>query len=496
MNQQQHVASGQPAESRRLPVSVGDHVWWLLLGGGLLLALVYVLLPYGEFASALYVAVSFMAALAIAVAVLRRRQLYSPVAWALIATALGMAAAGHAIWYWLDWQGLEPFPSLADAFYLAVYPLFMAALWRLGRHSDYEDGALSDALIVGVSAGVLGWAVLIAPYLDDPGLGMSQLIVSTAYPVADLILLPMILRLVFLQRTGIKAHLFLLLGMLAYLVADLLYAHGNLTGWYVPGGGTDGLWLVAYALFVAAVWHPSALIRPRSLVSSFELSSRRLYVLGVAAVAVPAVILFTADTDVEIVRVAALASIFLFLLIMHRMAGLIRQTRDQAESLERLSRTDPLTGAGNRRHLDAVLEREMASAERTGKSLSVAFVDLDYFKRFNDTHGHGAGDRLLEELASVWSDTLRPADTLARVGGEEFVVVMPNTTVENGRIAVERLRALVPYGQTCSAGIAEVQPGEQADEFLGRADQALYEAKRQGRNRSVMAEQVLRPASG
>lgn len=479
---------GDTAAPGRAPVAASARAWVPLLAGGLLLALLYVLVPYGMLASTVYIVATVLPALAVAVAVWRRPRLFCPPAWAMVAGALALAASGHAIWYWLDLHGLDPFPSLADAFYLAIYPLFLAALWMLGRRSGPDDGAFSDALIVGISAAVLGWAVLIAPYVQDPELTTTQLVVSAAYPVADLILLPLILRLVFLQRTRVTAHLLLLLGMLAYLAADMLYAHGNSAGWYAPGGLTDTLWLVAYALFMAAVWHPSAAIEPRSHVSDAQLSGRRLVTLGVAAVVVPAVILLTAGSQVEIVRIAAIASILLFLLVIHRMAGLMKRAHRQAEVLEGLSMTDPLTGAANRRRLDRELAREMARAERTRTPLTLAFLDLDHFKHFNDTHGHSAGDALLQKLVSAWNGVLRPTDVLARIGGEEFVVVLPATGTRQCREALERLLDRVPYGQTCSAGIAAFRPGEAPEAFLARADQALYEAKKAGRNRAELAD--------
>ncbi|WP_259055629.1 GGDEF domain-containing protein [Methylohalomonas lacus] len=462
--------------------------WRLLLAGGLGLALLYVLLPYGLTASALYVLATLAAAVTVTVAVYREKQLFCSLAWKLIAMALVLAAIGHGIWYWLDLVGLEPFPSAADIFYLAIYPLFMMALWLLGKRKNTDDSTLSDALIIGISAGVLGWALLIEPYVNAPDITLLQLLVSTAYPVADLILLPMILHLVFLQRTRITAHTLLLAGMLAYLAADMLYAHGNSAGWYGPGGFTDGLWLVAYSLFVAAVWHPSSSEVPTSHASTARLSSQRLFILGTASVFVPALILLTVGTEIGVVRVAAFASILLFLLIMHRMAGLIRETQHQAERLERLSRMDPLTGASNRRDLEYQLKREVARAERLGTTLCLAFLDLDYFKDFNDTYGHPAGDALLQNLVDAWQSDLRPTDMLARIGGEEFVIIFPDTDIEQCQKAVERLRKLIPRGQTCSAGLAVFAPGETADELINRADRALYLAKNTGRDRVVRAD--------
>ncbi|WP_018880786.1 GGDEF domain-containing protein [Thioalkalivibrio sp. ALE30] len=487
-----HAANRDARRTARRPRPEG---WGVLLGIGLVLAMAYVALPHGPLASALYVITTAGAAVAVALATLRPQRPFAASSWALIAAALALAATGHGIWYWLDLQGLEPFPSAADVFYLAVYPLFAVALWRLGAQAARNDGAFVDALIVGISAAVLGWALLIAPYTYDPGLGWLQLLVSTGYPVADLILLVLVLRLVFLQRTGITAHSFLLLGMLAYLAADLLYAHGNSAGWYRAGGLTDALWLVAYALIAAAAWHPSARVEPRTHTSPAELSGRRLLILGAASVLVPMVILATAGGETETIRVAAIASILLFLLVMYRMAGLLRETHVLAQRLEHLSRSDALTGVGNRRHLEEQLDREIARAERNAGPLTLAFLDIDHFKRYNDTHGHAAGDALLRDMVRAWRPSLRPTDLLARFGGEEFVIVFPHTDARQTRHILERLRAAMPSGQTCSGGIASFRPGDTADSLLGRADQALYAAKNSGRDRIIIASTDALPQS-
>jgi diguanylate cyclase (GGDEF)-like protein len=150
--------------------------------------------------------------------------------------------------------------------------------------------------------------------------------------------------------------------------------------------------------------------------------------------------------------------------------------------LKDLSRRDGLTGLLNRRALDEELTREFAVASRHNRPLSVAMLDLDHFKEYNDTRGHQAGDRLLRTAAAAWTAALRQTDLIARYGGEEFVVVMPDCTLEAAVLAGERLRAAVPAGSTCSAGVAEVEGLSSAVELIGRADQALYAAKAAGRN--------------
>lgn len=460
-----------------------SRTWKLTLVVGVLLAAVYVMTPYEPFGGFAFFAFRLSAAVAIVFAV-RRHRPFRPTAWLILGGAVALTALGDATWVWLELQGLEPFPSVADGFYLSASVLFAVALLMLGRRDELDYGVLGDALIVGISAAVLAWAFLIAPFVHDVTLTMSGRVISIAYPATDVVLLVLVLRLVFLRGARLGAHLLLLLGMASLLAAHVVYALGNIDGWYAPGGVVDGIWLVSFALLAAAALHPSAAAIPPSA-DRASLSSRRLAGLATAAVFAPTVILVSGAENLEVVRVAAVASILLVLLIVNRMAGLMRETRRQGVELEQLSRTDPLTGAANRRHLDRELARELSRADRAGTPLSLAFLDLDHFKRFNDTRGHPAGDVLLAELVAAWRDVLRPVDLLARFGGEEFVVVFPGSTMPQAAVAVERLRALVPNGQTCSAGLTDLLPGERADALIARADHALYQAKSNGRDQTV-----------
>jgi diguanylate cyclase (GGDEF)-like protein len=152
--------------------------------------------------------------------------------------------------------------------------------------------------------------------------------------------------------------------------------------------------------------------------------------------------------------------------------------------LEGLARTDPLTGIPNRRVWDEELPRELGRARRMGTALCVAMIDLDNFKDYNDQHGHQAGDRVLREVASAWRLQVRPTDLLARYGGEEFVLLLPTCAPGDAIQIVERLRAVTPL-VTCSVGVASWDFQESPQELVERADQALYLAKAEGRNRYV-----------
>jgi diguanylate cyclase (GGDEF)-like protein len=138
---------------------------------------------------------------------------------------------------------------------------------------------------------------------------------------------------------------------------------------------------------------------------------------------------------------------------------------------------DPLTGLANRRRLDEVLGRAVAGPH-PWPTLSVVILDLDHFKRVNDTRGHAEGDRLLREVTRAWTAEVEPGQLLARQGGDEFVLVLPGATHRQATAAVRRLQAVMPAGSSCSGGVAQHEPGETVGELLRRADAALYRAKR------------------
>jgi diguanylate cyclase (GGDEF)-like protein/PAS domain S-box-containing protein len=157
------------------------------------------------------------------------------------------------------------------------------------------------------------------------------------------------------------------------------------------------------------------------------------------------------------------------------------------ETLRSQARRDSLTNLPNRRWFAEEIVREVSRASRQGFPMCAAMVDLDRFKLYNDEHGHPAGDRLLRESADAWIHTLRATDFMARYGGEEFVVLLPDCTLPDARVVIERLRAATPGGQTCSAGIAALETGESPEHLLARADAALYAAKAAGRDRTIVA---------
>lgn len=167
-------------------------------------------------------------------------------------------------------------------------------------------------------------------------------------------------------------------------------------------------------------------------------------------------------------------------------AAIAMERADLLGRLDELTRTDELTGLPNRRAWDELLVQELTVAERHGGALSVAMLDLDFFKRYNDEHGHLAGDRLLRAAAAVWQGTLRSSDVLARWGGEEFALMLPGCDGAGAAALIERLRGTLPDNVTFSAGVATSDGRTGPRALVDAADQALYTAKANGRDRVVV----------
>jgi two-component system cell cycle response regulator len=174
------------------------------------------------------------------------------------------------------------------------------------------------------------------------------------------------------------------------------------------------------------------------------------------------------------------------------------ELRRRAEAASEMSMTDALTGLLNRYGLQRALQRELAEARRYARPLSCLLLDVDFFKSVNDTHGHAAGDAALMQAARVLSESVRGSDVVCRYGGEEFLVLAPETDARGAHALAEKMRLSVAarlfgdgeraFPLTLSAGVAELRPGESGNDMIARADLALYQAKQRGRDRVEAAE--------
>jgi diguanylate cyclase (GGDEF)-like protein len=231
------------------------------------------------------------------------------------------------------------------------------------------------------------------------------------------------------------------------------------------------------------------------LLAASYLSRRQIaFQYGLMVVLFAASLVFLADpTDRTIAFVSMCAMVAVILVVVVRL-------RDRNDALVAQLRTlatrDALTGVLNRGAFEEHLRSERARAVRYGRPFSVVAIDLDHFKQVNDAHGHAAGDQALRRLARIIGDNTRASDLFARVGGEEFALLLPDTDVDRAERIAEQLRVLVeretasqPHPLTISLGVAGTGGDGGGDTMLA-ADRALYDAKRLGRNRVVRAAAV------
>jgi diguanylate cyclase (GGDEF)-like protein/PAS domain S-box-containing protein len=183
----------------------------------------------------------------------------------------------------------------------------------------------------------------------------------------------------------------------------------------------------------------------------------------------------------------------------------VSQIKAYEEDLQVLANTDSLTRLYNRRQLYPIIQKELDRVARRKVPFSVLMMDIDHFKKFNDTHGHAGGDLLLSRFADTIRQVFRQMDSAFRFGGEEFVVLLPETTTQEGMIPAERFRQRIadsafpvapagkPVSVTVSVGIAQYREGDTIDEVIRRADLAMYAAKSGGRNRVTDYDQLTHP---
>jgi diguanylate cyclase (GGDEF)-like protein len=472
--------------------------WRGYLVVGAVAAAVIVAIPDSWWYTAWYDTIGLSAVVAILVGV-RWHRPRTPLTWWLLASGQLLFVVGDLLFDLHErvWE-IDAFPSAADGFYLAGYlPLAVGLLLLIRARTPGRDRAsLIDATIVATGLGLLSWVFLMKPAATDSSLSLVGRIISVAYPAADVLLLALVARL--LVGAGARNTAFRLLAgsILVMLVGDVGFAVLSYADAFTPNNAVNITWLLAYALFGAAALHPSMVaLSERATERQRRLTRRRLSLLTGVSLVAPILLLGQAWGRSGIDAAAiGIGSIALFLLVVARMAGLIRQVEQQAAQLERLAQHDPLTGAANRRAWDRALPVEMDRARRAGSPLAVALLDLDHFKAFNDTYGHQAGDQLLRSATEAWRPLLRSSDLLARYGGEEFAVLLPSSTLGEAVEVLDRLRVATPLAQTFSAGVALWHGTETSDQLVARADKALYQAKQAGRNQ-VLPSRPRDPAA-
>jgi diguanylate cyclase (GGDEF)-like protein len=417
-----------------------------------------------------------------------------PVAWALLGGGLAGLVVSHLMRGLLT-AGHAPFPSVAEVPLLLAYPCMAAGLLILLENrcpGDAAEGTLTS-LIAALAAALPVWAFVLAPRVADHHhhIASSTAVAGLVLPVCDLVLLLMAVRLVRLTSQSLSAYSFLLLSFACLLAAHCIALIGLAkgVGWSVEG--LQGPLLLGYGLWGVAAMHPSMadLYEPVSRVPS-AVGRSKLAVLAGAAMFGPIVLAVQAVREVP-VGVPALATVTTVMPALV-VALLVRMVRERT-ALEHQARHDDLTGLPRRDLFDDRVAIAMAAAHQRKSGLAVLFIDLDRFKKVNDSLGHAAGNQLLQLVAKRLTHCVRDGDTVARMGGDEFTILMPEFETEADAVSVARkvlevFREPFQLGKrqlyvTGSVGVA-VYPrdGETPETMMKNADAAMYAAKDRGRD--------------
>jgi diguanylate cyclase (GGDEF)-like protein len=489
------------------------NLWLIYLVVGSLAVVAYYLVPDG-IAAAIYQLVGLSAAAAIVVGV-RLHQPARRSAWYLMALGLWIWSLADGIGNW--WALVldrDVYPTPADAVYLIGYVAVALGILLLvrGRHQGHDLAGTLDSLILTTSLAVLSWVLLARPiigtYQDSP----IAAVVAVSYPIADIVLAGLLIRLLTTQSGRTRSYRLLVLALILLILADTASSALSLLT-FEASEPLDFLWLASYLAWGAAALEPSIVSLSAPTVSGTTTFTRARLAALTVAVLIPPVALGvqTALGLTPTVWAVVVFSVIAVLLVVARMNLSIEQIQAanadvaavQAE-LSHLAAHDSLTGLANRAQAMRLISGTLSRAQRSGAVVGLLVVDLDDFKQVNDTLGHQAGDEVLLTVAQRIVRTVRAGDVVARLGGDEFLVLLEPLDEQASGVAVaERVIAVVTQPMRlrsghharigASVGLAISQDaGTDADSLLQEADLAVYRAKSAGRGRIEVFDRSLR----
>ena len=506
------VASTEPDQSTRTPR--WPHAWWLLAVPGGALILAYHLLPSGLLGDLAYTCTGALAVAAVLLGI-RLNQPERRGAWYAL-------AGSQAFWTVGDLTGslqtalapTDAFPTVADAFYVAGYlplGLCLFLLTRGRRPTRDVQGAL-DGATVAVALFLLCWVLLAGPVVAESASSRLMAAAGAAYPLLDVGILVMLMALVVTPGTQTAALRLFAAAMFLVIVPDTA---APALGMLSLGSTTtiDFLWMTSYLVIGAAALHPSMHELSRPGGEEEPRFGRRRQVATVAALFVAPGVLAVEHAlgrPLDVWAVVA-GSVAMKLLVFARMTVAIRQIQAANDNRDRAQRElahqaahDSLTDLPNRAQTLKLIGGSLSRAQRSEAMIGLLFIDLDGFKKVNDTFGQGAGDEVLRTTAARMEEVIRAGDMVGRLGGDEFVVLLEPVVDETSAVVVgERLIAAVSQpivlasGQRvtigASVGVVVSQDAETApDTLLVEADTAAYRAKSLGRGRVEVFDAALR----
>jgi diguanylate cyclase (GGDEF)-like protein len=401
-------------------------------------------------------------------------------AWFALGAGMLLWALGSVYWsVFLEHLEAPPHPSVADGLHLAFYPCAYAALMMLARRrmNGIGTSVWLDGLTGACAVGAIGAAFVVPAVVAGTDDGTAVVLTRLAYPLGDLLLIAMTLGL-FVIRRG-RGVLLIGGGIALLAIADTIYLGRVANGTFVEGTLLDALWPAGMVMVALAAWQRPPHRNAFSLEGWAVLLVPFVFTLGSLGVLVNGNV-----NEMNLVAMALAAATVVAVLL--RLALSFHDVRALNES-RRQATTDELTGLGNRRLLYERLDEAITRARREHSATTLLLADLDRFKELNDTLGHQAGDILLRQLGPRLLDALRADDTLVRLGGDEFGILLPGRDSEESLEVVDRVRAVLDRGFSirgltvhieASIGVASFPEHAGAvDELLQRVDVAMYQAK-------------------
>lgn len=417
---------------------------------------------------------------------------HAPVAWWLLLGGVTLNVIADLLYYRetvIIGMGAEA--SFSDVVYLAAYLPLAAGLVMLGRRVGRSTGALLDASIFAVGLAVPVVAFHILPAAHATGFGVDGLMLLGIYALGSILMFALFIHQVTARRGHNPAFLVLGFALLMGAIGDSLWNLEMMGTSSKAGELPKMLWFLSRSLPLVVILHPAAqqiwdyeAVSPTSPVPRLRLVALTLGLLMPAATLLLSLL---AQSPHPYWIAVAGGGVLLPVLVLMRMDGLLLQLRTQARQLDTLSHFDDLTGAPNRRQWKRAVAEAATHARSNGTVPTMALLDLDHFKEFNDANGHHDGDDLLREAYAAWSALLPPGCLLSRYGGEEFALLIPRGGTLQAVQLLTAMQQVTPRGQTFSAGVTPWDPATEPDIALDRADALLYQAKQAGRNRVQLA---------
>jgi diguanylate cyclase (GGDEF)-like protein len=414
-------------------------------------------------------------------------------AWVFMTLGLLAWTGGDLIWtIWLNDIANPPTPSVADGLYLAMYPAMYIAMMLLIRSRLRHAGSAQwlDGAVVGLTIAAIGAALIFSTVLATSQGSFIAVAVNVAYPLSDFALLAFVIVAFALSgwRPG-RTWLLLGAGIAVSAVADIIYVYQVAKGTYVAGAVLDTMWPASMSLFAMAAWTPA-----KRRVAHPVAAAHTILLTLLAAGGALALLVFSALNPVTPLAVGLAAGALL--------AATLRAALTYLENVRILRRsaheavTDGLSGLGNRRRLMDDLEEAVTRTEH-GSTYTLVFFDLDGFKRYNDSFGHGAGDSLLARVGAALRAVVEAEGEAYRLGGDEFCVLLEGRFERHHRLLASAASALTERGSaftvSASFGLAVVpDDARTASNALQLADERMYADKaRSNRNSRAETRNVL-----